>query len=311
MSRRTACGLSTTEFGDENDRQIGSESAVAFFETFEFVHSMAGIARAASPPTLGGEQVQDERGGHARAGIRAPPDLGRPAATPRLLPGAGGPACVVPKPAGKVAGLGTGADRGTLDASEVLCQSGRDPPALHVVEADENDFIEIEVDVVVGQGELNAREPLADQPACRWRDAETGSIAGDIELADGVPGPVVAPLMVAAPVLPEYAGRLTAGVAAAIKLACLGLGWRRGGVHCRPNAIEYLAATDVTRSNITPFGPSLESPFSRTSPRSSSALARCRERADAHARHAGRPRSARRRPQRSEASRPQPPPPRR
>ena len=77
-------------------------------------------------------------------------------------------------------------DSGQELVEEIWAQAGRQtrpgetPAALHVVEAAERGFIEIEVDVVLGHGTLNAGEPVAEAPKFGWEDAEPGCMGGDI-----------------------------------------------------------------------------------------------------------------------------------
>ena len=122
---------------------------------------------------------------------------------------------------------------------------GETPAALHVVEADERDFIEVDVDVVLGHGTLNAGEPVAEAPKCGWEDAETGCMGGDIQLREGSRRPLVAPMTLACLVPPEHVGRVDASVALQVKLACLALGWRRGRVRCRTNDVELRVDAEV------------------------------------------------------------------
>ena len=134
---------------------------------------------------------------------------------------------------------------------EIWAQAGRHtrpsetPAALHVVEADERDFIEIDVDVVLGHGTLNVAEPVAEAPKFGWENAEPGCMGGGIQLREGSLGPSVEPMTLACLVAPEHVGRIDASVALKVKLACLALGWRRGRVRCRRNDVELQVDTEV------------------------------------------------------------------
>ena len=134
---------------------------------------------------------------------------------------------------------------------EIWAQAGRHarpgetPAALHVVETDERDFIEVDVDVVLGHGTLSAGEPVAEAPKFGWEDAEPGCMGGDIQLREGSLGPLVEPMTLACLVAPEHIGRVDASVALEVKLACLALGWRRGRVRCRRNDVELQVDTEV------------------------------------------------------------------
>ena len=119
------------------------------------------------------------------------------------------------------------------------------PAALHVVEANEKDFIEVDVGVVLGHGTLNTRQPVVETRKFDWADAEPGCMRGDIQLREGYVGPLVEPTTLTCLVVPEHVGRIDAGVALEVKLAILPLGWRRGRVHCDRNDVELLVDTDV------------------------------------------------------------------
>ena len=142
-------------------------------------------------------------------------------------------------------------DSGHKLVEEVWAQAGRRtrpgeaPAALHVVEADERDFIEVDVDVVLGHGRLKAGEPVAEAPKCGWEDAEPGCMDGDIQLREGSLGPLVEPMTLACLVAPEHVGRVDASVALQVKLACLALGRRRGRVRCRTHDVELQVDTEV------------------------------------------------------------------
>lgn len=112
------------------------------------------------------------------------------------------------------------------------------PASFHVVDVNENNFIEIEVDIVAGYGTFGMDEPRADTQICKWEDSEIGCMGGEIRLRDSAPGHLEQPMTLACLVAPEHVGRIEAPVALQIKLACLGLGWRRGRVSCQENEIE-------------------------------------------------------------------------
>ena len=142
-------------------------------------------------------------------------------------------------------------DSGQELVEEIWAQAGRHtrpgetPAALHVVEAEERGFIEVEVDVVLGHGTLNAGEPVAEAPKFGWEDAEPGCMGGDIHLREASLGPLVEPMTLACLVAPEHVGRVDASVALRVKLACLALGWRRGRVRCRRNDVELQIDAEV------------------------------------------------------------------
>ena len=142
-------------------------------------------------------------------------------------------------------------DSGQQLVSEIWAQAGRHTrpgettAALHVVETEERGFIEIDIDVVLGHGTLNAVEPVAEAPKFAWDDAEPGYMGGHIQLRDASLRPVVEPTALACLVPPEHPGRVDASVAIQVKLACLALGWRRGRVRCRRKGVELQGDTAV------------------------------------------------------------------
>ncbi|MXX71428.1 MAG: hypothetical protein F4205_17270, partial [Gemmatimonadetes bacterium] len=87
-------------------------------------------------------------------------------------------------------------DSGQQLVSEIWAQAGRHTrpgettAALHVVETEERGFIEIDIDVVLGHGTLNAVEPVAEAPKFAWDDAEPGYMGGHIQLRDASLRPV-------------------------------------------------------------------------------------------------------------------------
>jgi len=139
--------------------------------------------------------------------------------------------------------------RGLIE--EIWAQAGRHtrpcetPAALHVVESDKRNFIEVDVDVVLGHGTLNTADPVAEAPKFGWENAEPGCMGGGIQLRDGSRGPLVEPMTLACLVAPEHVGRVDASVAHEVRLACLPLGWRRGLVRCRRNGVELQVDTEV------------------------------------------------------------------
>lgn len=124
-------------------------------------------------------------------------------------------------------------------------RAGEIPAALRLIEADEKDFIEVEIDLVVGHGAFDAGKPAAESPKCDWDTAEPGCMAGDIRLRERMPGRATGPMKAACPVAPQHVGRIDAAVALQVKLACLGLGWRRGRIWCRANDVELRVANEV------------------------------------------------------------------
>ena len=88
------------------------------------------------------------------------------------------------------------------------CGAGETPAALRLAEACEKDFIEVEVDLVVGHGAFANAKPEAESPKYAWDDADAGSLAGDLRLREGALGPVTGPLTSACPVAPEHVGRV-------------------------------------------------------------------------------------------------------
>ena len=119
------------------------------------------------------------------------------------------------------------------------------PAAMQLVEADEKDFIQVEVDLVVGHGTFDAGEPVAKSPKYVWNDAETGCMAGDIRLREGQMEPLRGPMKWACLVAPYHVGRVDAAVALRVKLACLGLGRSRGTVRCGANDVELQVDNDM------------------------------------------------------------------
>ena len=119
------------------------------------------------------------------------------------------------------------------------------PAALRVVETNENDFIEIEIDIVVGRGLFNTEEPTAILPKCGWEVAEPGCMKGDIRLRDDSLGTLGQPMTLASSIFPKEIGRIDTAVALQIKLACLGLGWRLGRVRCRKYDVELQTNEEV------------------------------------------------------------------
>ena len=119
------------------------------------------------------------------------------------------------------------------------------PAALHVIDADEKNFIEIDVDVVLGHGRLNSAEPVAEAPKFHWEDAEPGCMGGGIRLHEGSLGPLEKPTTLACRVAPEHVGRVDASVALEVRLACLALGLRRGRVRCYRNDVKLQVDTEV------------------------------------------------------------------
>ena len=117
--------------------------------------------------------------------------------------------------------------------------------ALSVMEADERDFIEISVDVVIGKGALGEREPGAHSPEYRWVTREPGFMAGEIFLGEDVVAGLAKPTMFSCRVPPEQVGRVDASIALHVKLACLGLGWRSGRVACTEDAVQLSMDEEV------------------------------------------------------------------
>ena len=129
--------------------------------------------------------------------------------------------------------------------AECSARPGEMPAALRLTEGDDKDFIEVQIDLVAGHGAFDARKPSAESPQCAWAATEPGCMAGDIRLGEGALGPVTGPLTSACLVAPRHVGRVDATVALEVRLACLGLGWRRGRVRCQPDAVELHADGEV------------------------------------------------------------------
>ena len=119
------------------------------------------------------------------------------------------------------------------------------PASLHVVDTNEKNYIDIKIDIIAGHGTFNVDEPEADSPICDWEIAETGCMEGEVRLRDGSLGLLERPKTLACLVAPEHVGRIDASVALQIRLACLGLGWRKGRVRCRENDIELQMNAEV------------------------------------------------------------------
>lgn len=119
------------------------------------------------------------------------------------------------------------------------------PAALKVIESNEKDFIEVKVDIVIGRSALNEWEPKAEAPKWNWVNNEAGSMAGDIHLCADMGYDLVTPMKLGCRVAPRHVGRIDAGVALEVKLACLGLGWQLGRVDCRADCIELAIGEEV------------------------------------------------------------------
>ena len=142
-------------------------------------------------------------------------------------------------------------DSGRVLAQELWAQAARSarpgelPAALRLVEGDEQDFIEVEIDRVVGQGAFDTGEPQAVSPKYEWDAAEPGRMEGDIRLRGRALGPLAEPMTSACLVAPVHVGRIDGAVALQVKLACLGLGGRRGRVCCGANDVELQVGNEV------------------------------------------------------------------
>ena len=142
-------------------------------------------------------------------------------------------------------------DSGQQLIEEIWAQAGRHtrpsetPAALHIVEVDEKDFIEVDVDVVLGHGTFKGGQPVAEAPKWDWEDAKPGCMGGNIRLREGFRRPLVEPKTLACLVAPEHVGRVDGSVALEVKLACLALGWHQGKVRCRRSDVELQVDTGV------------------------------------------------------------------
>jgi len=123
---------------------------------------------------------------------------------------------------------------------------GEIPAALQLVEADEKNFIEITVDLVVGYGAFTTGKPLAKSPQYIWGNTETGSFAGNIRLhQEQLVCSLTDPMKTACQVVPKHVGRIDAAVASQVKLASLVLGRQSGKVCCQKNDVELRSNGEV------------------------------------------------------------------
>jgi len=124
--------------------------------------------------------------------------------------------------------------------------TGEIPAALQLVEADEKNFIEITVDLVVGYGAFTTGKPLAKSPQYIWGNTETGSFAGNIRLhQEQLVCSLTDPMKTACQVVPKHVGRIDAVVASQVKLASLVLGRQSGKVCCQKNDVELRSNGEV------------------------------------------------------------------
>ena len=149
-------------------------------------HAARGDASVRLPPHTGVRHAHGQDTG--RPG-RIPCDAGAANESRTGGVGAGGTSGLAPEPAAAVAGFGTGTGRGDWAQAGQHTRPGETPAALHVVEAEERGFIEVEVDVVLGHGTLSPGEPVAEAPKFGWEDAEPGCMGGDIHLREARLGP--------------------------------------------------------------------------------------------------------------------------
>lgn len=112
------------------------------------------------------------------------------------------------------------------------------PASLHAVESDERDFIQVKIDLVAGHSGLDGGKPKAKSPIFAWEDAEAECMSGMIRLRNESSAVGNEPMTFACPVAPEHVGRVDASIALQVRLACLGLGLRRGRVQCRSSHVE-------------------------------------------------------------------------
>ena len=142
-------------------------------------------------------------------------------------------------------------DSGRALAQELWAQAARSarsgelPAALRLVEGNEKDFIEVEIDRVVGHSAFDTGEPVAVSPKYSWDAAEPGCMEGDIRLRASTLGQLAEPMTSACLVAPIRVGRIDAAVALQVKLACLGLAGRRGKVCCGVNDVELQVDNEV------------------------------------------------------------------
>lgn len=116
------------------------------------------------------------------------------------------------------------------------------PAALRLVEADEKDFIEVEVDTIVGRAGFHTGKPTAHSPTHRWDEYEAGCLSGDILLDERTIESRVEPMSLAGNVFPVTIGRTDYSIAVQIRLACLILGWQVGRVYCGDRDVELRVA---------------------------------------------------------------------
>ena len=129
--------------------------------------------------------------------------------------------------------------------SKASVRDGEIPAALRFAEADDEDFIEIDIDLVVGQDTFQTRTSAAKSLSVEWVDADCGSMKGHIRLYEPELQTLRTPLRSTCLVIPEHVGRIDATIALNVRLACIGLGLQHGRVSCNEDEIELKVRDDV------------------------------------------------------------------
>lgn len=129
--------------------------------------------------------------------------------------------------------------------SEKSTPSGEIPAALLLTEADEEHFIEINIDLVIAREPSTMEEAVAENPKYVWCDTERGALEGRIRLDQSELGTSSFPLTSSCVVVPEYVGRINAEIALNVRLACLGLGSQIGEVCCQEHEVQLLARDEI------------------------------------------------------------------
>ena len=124
-------------------------------------------------------------------------------------------------------------------------QANEIPANIYLVEVDDKDFIEIDIEIVLGNDEVYSREPIASAPDYNWVRTGTGSEWGDIRLSNGSVRFLKEPMTLTCFVVPRYFGRIDTYLAVRVKLACFALGMSRGRVRCTTSDVELRVGSEV------------------------------------------------------------------
>ena len=119
------------------------------------------------------------------------------------------------------------------------------PANIHVVEADDKDYTEIDIEVVLGHNTVDPRASFASSPEYIWDYVGSGCEWGDLHLKNGSVSSLEQPKNLTCFVVPRYFGRIDTYVAVRVKLACLALGLSRGRVRCTTSDVELYVESEV------------------------------------------------------------------